>query len=204
RRIQLAKLLEESQAMTEELQVQSEELQTQQEELKAANEELEAQTQSLRRSEEKLQYQQEELENTNTELREKAEILEAQNKKLALTNSEVERARAELEEKTRQLLLSSRYKSEFLANMSHELRTPLNSLLILSKLLSDNPQGNLTEKQVEFSNTIYSSGCDLLGIINDILDLAKVEAGKMEIYPSAVSIDELIQFAEKSFRPFAD
>ncbi|WML49535.1 ATP-binding protein [Neobacillus sp. PS3-34] len=202
-RIQLAKLLEESQVLMEELQAQSEELQSQQEELRATNEELEVQAQALRQSEEKLQFQQEELEQTNFELREKAEILEIQNKKFEATNKEVERARAELEEKAKQLTLNSKYKSEFLANMSHELRTPLNSLLILSKLLSDNHDGNLSDKQIEFSRTIYSSGCDLLTIINDILDLAKIESGKMEVNISQINIEDLVKFAEKSFKPIA-
>lgn len=202
-RIQLAKLLEETQVLMEELQAQSEELQSQQEELRATNEELEEQTQALRQSEEKLQLQQEELEQTNFELMEKAEMLENQNKKFEATNREVEKARDELEKKAKQLALNSKYKSEFLANMSHELRTPLNSLLILSKLLADNREGNLNEKQIEFSNTIYSSGCDLLTIINDILDLAKIESGKMEVNATRIKIEDLVEFAEKSFRPVA-
>lgn len=203
-RIRLAKLLEESQMLMEEIQAQSEELQSQQEELRATNEELEEQTQALRQSEEKLQMQQEELEQTNFELKEKADSLEEQNKKFEQTNREVERARAELEEKAKQLALSSKYKSEFLANMSHELRTPLNSLLILSKLLSDNHAGNLTSKQVEYSKTIYSSGNDLLTLINDILDLAKIESGKMDVNPSKVLIQDLAEFVESRFRPIAN
>ncbi|MEW9671354.1 response regulator [Ammoniphilus sp. 3BR4] len=203
-RIQLAKLLEESQALTEEVQAQSEELQSQQEELRATNEELEAQTQALRQSEEKLQAQQEELEQTNAELEEKAKSLEERNKKIELTNREMEKARAELEEKARQLALSSKYKSEFLANMSHELRTPLNSLLILSKLLSDNHGGNLTEKQMEYSRTIYSSGSELLTLINDILDLAKIESGKMDVHPKNVRVKDLTEFVEMRFRPIAN
>jgi two-component system chemotaxis sensor kinase CheA len=202
-RIQLAKLLEESQVMTEELQAQSEELQSQQEELRVTNEELEAQTNALKQSEIKLQYQQEELEQTNLDLKEKAEILENQNKKFEATNKEIEEARSELEEKAKQLALSSKYKSEFLANMSHELRTPLNSLLILSKLLSDNKEGNLTDKQVEFSKTIHTSSNDLLSIINDILDLAKIESGKKEISVSRINLKELVFHTEKSFKPIA-
>ncbi|MBO0959005.1 response regulator [Neobacillus sp. MM2021_6] len=202
-RIKLAHLLEESQVLTEEVQAQSEELQAQQEELIATNEELEEQTQALRQSEEILQQQQEELEHTNVELKEKAAILEEQNKRFELTNREVEKARAELEEKANQLAISSKYKSEFLANMSHELRTPLNSLLILSKLLADNQEGNLNEKQVNFSKTIYSSGSDLLALINDILDLAKIESGKMTVNPSKVFINDLVEFVENSFRPIA-
>jgi signal transduction histidine kinase/CHASE3 domain sensor protein len=202
-RIQLAKLLEETQVLMEEIQAQSEELQSQQEELRVTNEELEEQAQVLRQSEEKLHVQQEELEQTNFELKEKAENLEEQNRKFELTNREVEKAREELEEKARQLALSSKYKSEFLANMSHELRTPLNSLLILSKLLSDNLEGNLSKKQIEYSKTIFSSGRDLLALINDILDLAKIESGKMEVNLSKFFIEDIVDFVEKAFRPIA-
>ncbi|MGO4888405.1 response regulator [Anaerobacillus sp. MEB173] len=203
-RIRLAKLLEESQTLMEEIQAQSEELQSQQEELRITNEELEEQTQALRQSEEKLQAQQEELEQANSELIEKAESLEEQNKRFEQTNREVEKARAELEEKAKQLALSSKYKSEFLANMSHELRTPLNSLLILSKLLSDNHGANLSSKQIEYAKTIHSSGRDLLIIINDILDLAKIESGKVEVNPQRVEIKELVEVVEQSFRPIAN
>lgn len=200
-RIQLAKLLEETQMLMEEIQTQSEELQSQQEELKATNEELEEQTQALRNSEEKLQIQQEELEQTNIELAEKAKILEEQNKIFERTNIEVEKARAELEVKAEQLALSSKYKSEFLANMSHELRTPLNSLIILSKLLTENPEQNLTPKQVEYSRIIYSSGNDLLLLINDILDLAKIESGKMQVNPSEILIGDIVNYVDKNFSP---
>lgn len=203
-RIQLARLLEESQMLTEEVQAQSEELQSQQEELRMTNEELEEQTRSLRQSEEKLQVQQEELEQANAELKEKAARLEERNKIIEMTNQEMALAQAELEEKAMQLALSSKYKSEFLANMSHELRTPLNSLLLLSKLLADNASGNLTEKQVKYSETIYSSGNDLLILINDILDLAKIESGKMDIIPSKVQIGDLIELVESTFRPIAN
>ncbi len=202
-RARLAQLLEESQMQTEELQAQSEELQSQQEELRAANEELETQAQALRGSEERLQYQQEELEQTNTELQDKANMLEKQNKLLEETNVEIERSRMELERKARELAASSKYKSEFLANMSHELRTPLNSMLILSKLLADNPDGNLTAKQSEFARTVYSSGRDLLSIINDILDLAKIESGKSEIQISQVAVEDLAAYARSQFQPVA-
>ncbi len=202
-RSRLARLLEESQMQTEELQAQSEELQSQQEELRAANEELETQALALRSSEERLQFQQEELEQTNTELQDKANMLEKQNRLLEETNLEIERASIALETKARELAASSQYKSEFLANMSHELRTPLNSMLILSKLLADNPDGNLTDKQSEFARTVYSSGCDLLAIINNILDLAKVESGKADIHISQVAIEDLAAYARSQFQPVA-
>ncbi|WP_428911885.1 response regulator [Niallia sp. Krafla_26] len=203
-RIQLANLLEESQMLMEEIQAQSEELQSQQEELRATNEELEEQTSALRQSEETLRIQQEELEQTNVELEEKAKSLEVQNMNFEIVNREVEKARVELEVKAEQLALSSKYKSEFLANMSHELRTPLNSLLILSKLLADNPEQNLSAKQVEYSRTIYSSGQDLLLLINDILDLAKIESGKMRVNLSNVIYKDIVEFVEMNFRPVAD
>jgi hypothetical protein len=197
-------LLEQSQGLAQELQAQSEELQAQQEELQQTNKELEEQAASLKASEELLQTQQEELQQTNEELEEKAELLEEQNRRIEIKNREIELARAALEEKAEQLALSSRYKSEFLANMSHELRTPLNSLLILAKLLQENPDGNLTEKQVEFANTIYSAGSDLLDLINDILDLSKVEAGRMDVHVSDVKLGDVRDFVERSFRPVAD
>src|SRR5438874_2700916 len=197
-------LLEQSQGLTQELQAQSEELQAQQEELQQTNKELEEQAASLKASEELLQTQQEELQQTNEELEEKAQLLEEQNRRIEIKNREIEQARRALEEKAEQLALSSRYKSEFLANMSHELRTPLNSLLILAKLLQENPDSNLTEKQVEFANTIYSAGSDLLDLINDILDLSKVEAGRMDVHVGEVKLSDLRDFVERSFRPVAD
>jgi signal transduction histidine kinase len=118
-------------------------------------------------------------------------------------NREVEGARLALEEKAEQLAVSSKYKSEFMANMSHELRTPLNSLLILAKLLSDNKENNLTPKQVEFAQTIHSSGTDLLNLINEILDLSKVEAGKMEVTPAEMPLVDVESFATRSFEPVA-
>jgi CheY-like chemotaxis protein/signal transduction histidine kinase len=197
-------LLKESQRLTHELQSQSEELQSQQDELKKTNLELEGQARSLRASEELLQAQQEELQQTNAELEEKALQLAEQNQAIEVKNAEIERARGALEERAEQLTLSSRYKSEFLANMSHELRTPLNSLLILAKLLSENPDRNLTDKQVEFARSIHGAGTDLLNLISDILDLSKVEAGKMEASPATVRLTALAADVERTFRPLAD
>ncbi|HEY5661165.1 MAG TPA: HAMP domain-containing protein [Gaiellaceae bacterium] len=197
-------LLEQSQELTQELQSQSEELQAQQEELQQTNKELEEQAASLKASEELLQTQQEELQQTNEELEEKAQLLEEQNRRIEIKNREIELARAALEEKAEQLSLSSRYKSEFLANMSHELRTPLNSLLILAKLLAENPDENLTPKQIEFADTIYSAGSDLLELINDILDLSKVEAGRMDVNVGDVKLSDLRDFVERSFRPISE
>jgi HAMP domain-containing protein/CheY-like chemotaxis protein/signal transduction histidine kinase len=197
-------LLEQSQKLTQELQSQSMELQAQQEELRRTNAELEAQARTLKASEEALRDQQEELQQVNEELEEKASLLAEQNRKVEEKNREVEAARLALEEKAEQLSLSSKYKSEFLANMSHELRTPLNSLLILAKLLADNKDGNLSEKQVEYSHTILASGTDLLNLINDVLDLSKVEAGKMEVNVGSVPVTEIRDYVERSFRPVAE
>jgi hypothetical protein len=197
-------LLQQSQSLTQELQSQSEELQAQRDELERTNEELEEQARSLKASEELLQAQQEELQQTNEELEEKAQQLAEQNARIELKNAEVEHARVELEDKAEQLALSSKYKSEFLANMSHELRTPLNSLLILAKLLAENDEGTLTEKQVEFARTIYNAGSDLLELINDILDLSKVEAGRMELNVADVEPAAIADYVERTFRPVAD
>jgi HAMP domain-containing protein/signal transduction histidine kinase/DNA-binding response OmpR family regulator len=192
---------------TEELLKQSqslaEELQTQQNELKETNKRLEQQAQSLKTSEDLLRTQQEELQQTNAELEEKADLLAQQKKEVERKNREIEQARRSLEEKAEQLALSSKYKSEFLANMSHELRTPLNSLLILAKLLTDNVEGNLSSKQVEYSRTIYSAGNDLLALINDILDLAKIESGTMSIDMSQMLVTDLRDQTERTFRQIA-
>jgi HAMP domain-containing protein/CheY-like chemotaxis protein/signal transduction histidine kinase len=197
-------LLLQSQQLTQDLQSQSEELQAQQEELRHSNAELEQQTATLRASEELLQTQQEELQQTNEELEERSQQLEEQNRRIEIKNAEIEEARSALEEKAEQLALSSRYKSEFLANMSHELRTPLNSLLILARLLADNQGGNLSDKQIEFANTIHNAGSELLGLINDILDLSKVEAGKMDVHAGDVSVADELAALERSFTPVAE
>ncbi len=197
-------LLEQSQSLAQELQSQSEELQRQQDELRRSNAELEKQAQSLKSSEELLQAQQEELQQTNEELEDKAALLAQQNRDIEIKNSEIEKSRLVLEERAEQLALSSRYKSEFLANMSHELRTPLNSLLILARLLADNTEGNLTEKQIEFAKTIHGAGNDLLELISDILDLSKIEAGRMDVKPAPVALSDVREFCERSFRPVAD
>lgn len=203
-RLRVEELLRESQALTEELQCQSEELQTQQEELKRSNESLESQTDALKRSEEQLQRQQEELEHFNTELIAKTRALEEQVHETEEKNREVEHARVQLERQTMQLAVSSKYKSEFLANMSHELRTPLNSLLILSQLLAENKEGNLEPKQVEYAQTIHMSGADLLKMIDEILDLSKVDAGKMELNREPVALDEITTFVVNNFSAVAE
>src|SRR5436190_9109180 len=192
---------------TEELLKQSQslaaELQSRQAELTETNAQLQQQARTLQESEERLKAQQEELQQTNEELEEKARLLFEQNKEVERKNAEIEKARASLEDKAAQLALTSKYKSEFLANMSHELRTPLNSMLILSRLLSENEEGNLTAKQIEYARTIHSSGEDLLQLINEILDLSKIESGTMEIETRRVAIDEIREFVEKNFQAIA-
>src|SRR4029077_18451276 len=163
-------------SLTQELQSQSRELTQQQDELKRTNSALEKQA---------------------IELEEKARLLAEQNTKVEVKNREVEQARVSLEEKAEQLSMISKYKSEFLANMSHELRTPLNSLLILAKLLSDNAEKNLTDKQVEYSKTIYASGGDFLTLMNYTLDLSKAEAGKMRVEPRALPVQDVVEFVER-------
>ncbi|HYD24684.1 MAG TPA: response regulator, partial [Croceibacterium sp.] len=168
-------LLKESQLLTQELQSRQTELTTKQEELHA----------------------------TNEELQEKAQLLENEKKQVEAKNFEIDMARRAVEEKAEQLALTSKYKSEFLANMSHELRTPLNSLLILSKMLADNQQGNLNEKQTEFARTIHGAGTDLLNLINDILDLSKIESGTVAIEIGEMSLHGLRQHMERTFRQLA-
>ena len=160
-------------------------------------------TAELQSRQSELTTKQEELHATNEELQEKAQLLENEKKQVENKNLEIEMARRALEEKAEQLALTSKYKSEFLANMSHELRTPLNSLLILSKLLASNQQGNLHEKQVEFARTINSAGTDLLSLINDILDLSKIESGTVTVEVGETQLAHLSQHMERTFRQIA-
>lgn len=224
-RIKMQELLDRTVEQSEELQVQQEELrqsneeleeqakalkeseaqlQAQQEELQYRNEELEEQTRALKESELRMQSQQEELKVINEELEERTISLELQKNGIAIKNDYLKRAQVEIEEKAKALEITGKYKSEFLANMSHELRTPLNSILVLSQMLAGKKDNTpLTDKQLEFANTIRSSGEDLLKLINDILDLSKVEAGKMDVILEPVNLSELVQYLERSFKPIA-
>ena len=188
-RAQLVVLLEESQR-------QGEELQAQQEELRVANEELEEQSRSLLQSQSHLEEQQAELEQSNVQLEERTHELEAQKQALLVAQSQLVR-------NSNELAATSRYKSEFLANMSHELRTPLNSSLILAKLLADNKDGTLTEEQVKYARAILSSNNDLLALINDILDLSRIEAGHVELSDEVVVVDSALQRLRETFEPMA-
>jgi signal transduction histidine kinase/CheY-like chemotaxis protein/HAMP domain-containing protein len=170
-------------------------------EANARTEDLLKQSQSLAIE---LQNQQEELRQTNQQLEEKAGLLAQQNLEVETKNSEIEQARQALEDKAAQLAVTSKYKSEFLANMSHELRTPLNSLLILSDQLSRNPEGNLSRRQTEFAKTIHASGTDLLMLINDILDISKIESGTVVVDASEVRFAELAAFVDRTFQHVAD
>ncbi len=181
-RSQLEELLEQTQR-------QAEELQSQQEELRVQNEELEQQTRALQDSQARLENQQTELEQINSQLEEQQQSLEVQRDDLQSAQRVAQRA--------------STYKSEFLANMSHELRTPLNSSLILAKLLMDNRDGNLNDEQIKFAQTIYSAGNDLLTLINDILDLSKIEAGKLDIRPETITTARLVDDLKSTFSPIA-
>lgn len=188
-RTQLQKLLQETQRQAEELQVQGEEL-------RVSNEELEEQGRALKESQARLEQQQVELEQTNSQLEEQAQELERQ-------RDDLEKANVSVNLKAQELEQASRYKSDFLANMSHELRTPLNSSLILAKLLADNTDENLTPEQVKYAQTIQSSGNDLLNLINDILDLSKIEAGHVEIRPEPVSVERTVNSLRQLFDPLA-
>jgi CheY-like chemotaxis protein/signal transduction histidine kinase/CHASE3 domain sensor protein len=188
-RQRLQEVLAETQQLNEELQVQQEELRT-------ANEELEEQSRVLEESQASLENQKAELEQTNEQLNEQSVALDQK-------NAELTKAQLDLEERARDLERASQYKSQFLANMSHELRTPLNSSLILAKLLSENAVGNLNEEQVRFANTIYSAGNDLLNLINDILDISKVEAGKLDLVPENLSTRHVVEGMAMVFEPLA-
>lgn len=185
-------------------QQQAAELQSQQEELRSANDELAAQTESLRASEARLRDQQMVLEAANSELEEKTSELQEKQTLLDQQNQELRAAQIELQRKAEELSLASKYKSEFLSNMSHELRTPLNSLLILAQMLSKNEEGNLTTDQVESAAVIHRSGQDLLGLINEILDLSKVEAGKMELHLEHVPLRDIARSMEVQFGHVAE
>ena len=199
------------QGLLEQTQAQAEELETQQEELRQSNQELEEQTEALRESETLLKEQQEELQATNEELEEKSGALEEQATRLEeqkndieKTNADLEDARMVVEEKARALETSGKYKSEFLANMSHELRTPLNSILLLSGFLAGNKDGRLEEDQLESAQAIHSSGTELLTLINEVLDLSKVESGKMELVVEDVDLEGFSAGMKLEFRPLAD
>lgn len=185
------------QSLLEETQRQSEELQTQSEELRVSNEELEEQSRALKASQHNLEQQQIELEQSNAQLEEQTQLLEAQ-------RDDLSRSKADVQLKAQELERASQYKSDFLANMSHELRTPLNSSLILAKLLADNSKGNLNDEQVKYAQTIQSSGNDLLNLINDILDLSKIEAGHMEVRAETITLSRLLENISASFAPMAE
>ncbi|MBC7935878.1 MAG: response regulator, partial [Rhizobacter sp.] len=187
---------EKVQELLEETQSQSEELMSQQAELEQINEELEAQAQQLQTSEEELKVQSEELIETNVMLEEKSSSLEQRNFLIQQKNTEIERKAAEL-------ALSTKYKSEFLANMSHELRTPLNSILLLSRLLSENNEKNLSTDQVQYASVIQSSGTGLLQLIDEILDLSKIESGNMTVEYLPVSVNKITKGMEALFAPVA-
>lgn len=198
-RNKLSEILSVTQEQAKALQESEAELQNQQEELRVSNEELEDQAGKLRASEEHLQNQQEELRVINEELEEQTKALELQKSDLEKNNLQLEESRVELEEKSKDLEKSSQYKSEFLSTMSHELRTPLNSILILSKMLSGNKTENLSTKQVEHVEVIHSAGSDLLELINDILDLSKIEEGKLDFVVDQINLNDWVENLHKNF-----
>jgi signal transduction histidine kinase/CheY-like chemotaxis protein len=187
---------ERLQTLYHETQSLAEELQAQHTELENVNAELEAQAEKLQASEEELRVQQEELMQANQELEERSRLLEERNEVIVERNIEIQKKAEELE-------VSTRYKSEFLANMSHELRTPLNSILLLSRLLAENNEQNLSNEQIEYANVIQGSGQGLLSLIDEILDLSKIEAGKMQLEYAAVAVRELVDDMQSMFAPVA-
>ncbi|NJO18743.1 MAG: response regulator, partial [Thioploca sp.] len=192
------------QVLLQQSQEQAEQLRAQQEEMQQVNEELQSQAEELQTQQEELRQTNEQLEARTHDLEQQKEQIRDKNLALEQTQAEMKQAQQAIEAKAQELELASQYKSEFLANMSHELRTPLNSLLILSQLLAENKTGNLSDKQQEYAHTIHSAGSDLLTLINDILDLSKVEAGKMEVQLEEVSLTELTQTIEPKFRYLAE
>jgi CheY-like chemotaxis protein len=184
------------QNLLEETQTQAEELHSQSEELRVSNEELEEQSRALKESQVRLEQQQAELEQINAHLEEQSQILETQ-------RDDLNRTKEDLEAQAKELERAGRYKSDFLANMSHELRTPLNSSLILAKLLADNREGNLTDDQVKYAQTIQAAGNDLLALIGDILDLSKIESGYMELQIHSLPLEELVAGLTRTFEPIA-
>lgn len=192
------------QILLEKSQTQAEALQSQQLELQQSNDRLTKQAEELQHQSEELQAQQEELRQINEELEIRTRDLERQQAAIQEKNAALEKTKLELQTKANELELASKYKSEFLANMSHELRTPLNSLLILAQLLADNKDNNLTATQIKYANTIHNAGSDLLSLINDILDLSKVEAGKVEIHPEEILFADLIDSLEQKFGHIAE
>ena len=195
--VRAAKDRQRLEELLQETQQQAEELQAGAEELRVSNEELEEQGRALRESQAHLEIQQSELEQINSQLEEQTQLLEHQKDNLA-------KAQVILRARSDELQRANEYKSEFLANMSHELRTPLNSTLILAKLLADNKDGNLTPVQVKFAKTITSAGNDLLALINDVLDLSRIEAGKVELAPEQISVAAAVESLVKTFQPIAE
>jgi CheY-like chemotaxis protein len=189
--------------LLQQTQQQAVQLQTQQEELQQTNEELEEQTQALQSSEDRLRMQQEELQQTNTELEERTGLLEHQRAEVLRQNQQLDQARIALQHQADALALASKYKSEFLSNMSHELRTPLNSLLLLARSLSDNREGNLSDKQLQAARVMHQSGNDLLAIINDILDLSKIEAGREVMLIGEMALSEFAEQLETLYGAMA-
>ena len=209
--VRTEELLQDSQKLSGELQVQQAELsvknlelETQAGRLRSSELLLQEQQEELKQTNEELEQANEELQQTNEEMEEKVNLLAMQKKEMERTNHEIELARVELEEKAEQISIASKYKSDFLSSMSHELRTPLNSLLILSKMLADNAESNLTPKQVQYASTIYSSGNDLLELINEVLDLSKIESGAAAVEPAEAHLSEIRDFVEQNFRPVAE